>query len=161
MRRYLQFSMLVPVLAIAACGGRDPTPMDEALRRDLAMAASAQPMMPQQFMSPMEMAYGQNLYGQPMAMQQPAYQYAYAQPQPQPVRVVYRNAPAQSAPAPAPARQGTIVQRNTVRDAAIGAGVGAVAGAAIKGNTKGALVGAAIGGVIGGVIGHTVDVKRQ
>ncbi len=159
MRRYLQFSMLLPVLAIAACGGRDAAPMDEALRRDLAMAASAQPMMPQQFMSPTEMAYGQQFMPPHPAY---GYQYAYAQPQPQPVRVVYRNAPTQSAPAPAPAPQGTrIVQRNTVRDAAIGAGVGAVAGAAIKGNTKGALVGAAIGGVIGGVIGHTVDVKRQ
>lgn len=170
MRSFRQIWWMVPVaVLVTACGGRDSTPeMDDSLRRDLAMAASAQPMMPQQFMSPTEM-YGQNPYGQyPQAMPYNAYQqpyYVQQAPQPQPVRVVYRNAPTATRSTGTVARStppsGTIIQRNTVRDAAIGAGVGAVAGAAIKKNTQGALVGAAIGGVLGGVIGHTVDVKRQ
>ncbi len=166
MRRFRQIWMMVPLaVLVAACGRDSSQDMDESLRRDLAMAATAQPAMPQQFMSPMEM-YGQNPYGpypQPMpynAYQQPYYAQVVAQPQP--VRVVYRNAPtATVARAPSTPPSGTIIQRNTVRDAAIGAGVGAVAGAAIKKNTEGALVGAAIGGVLGGIIGHTVDVKRQ
>jgi hypothetical protein len=69
------------------------------------------------------------------------------------------------APAPAPAPQGrVVVERNTARDAAIGAGAGAAIGAVAAGRNnrvKGAIIGGAAGAVVGGVIGHTVDKKER
>ena len=64
-----------------------------------------------------------------------------------------------SAPAPAPT---TTVQKNTKRDAAIGAAAGAIIGAATsKDKVKGGIIGAAAGGILGGVIGNNVDVKKK
>jgi hypothetical protein len=55
-----------------------------------------------------------------------------------------------------------VVERNTRRDAAIGAAAGAVIGAATSRNkVKGAVVGAVLGGAAGAVIGHTIDVKKK
>jgi uncharacterized protein YcfJ len=72
---------------------------------------------------------------------------------------------ASRAPAQAPAPQGrVVVERNTARDAAIGAAGGAVIGAVAGGRNnrvKGAIIGGAAGAVIGGVIGHTVDKKER
>jgi hypothetical protein len=155
--------MIVPVVAVlAACGGQsDSERLDEALTRDLALAASMQ-YPQQQFMSPMEMGYAQP-YGQPQ--QQVVYdQYGRPVYAPQPVaqQAIYR--------APAPARTtarastGTTVRRepirNTKRDALIGATAGAVIGSVISKDVKGALIGAAAGGLLGGVVGHTIDVKH-
>ena len=156
--------MIVPVVAVlAACGGQsDSERLDEALTRDLALAASMQ-YPQQQFMSPMEMGYGQ--YPQPMYGQYP--QPVYGQyPQP-----VYGPPAAQQAiyRAPAPARRtaastGTTARRqpvrHTKRDALIGATAGAVIGATISKDVKGALIGAAAGGLLGGVVGHTIDVQH-
>jgi hypothetical protein len=156
--------MIVPVVAVlAACGGQsDSERLDEALTRDLALAASMQ-YPQQQFMSPMEMGYGQypqQMYGQ---YPQPVYgqypQPVYGPPAPQ--QAIYR--------APAPARRttaltGTTVRRepvrHTKRDALIGATAGAVIGATISKDVKGALIGAAAGGLLGGVVGHTIDVQH-
>jgi outer membrane lipoprotein SlyB len=55
----------------------------------------------------------------------------------------------------------TTVQKNTKRDAAIGAGAGAVIGAVTsKNKVKGAVIGGAAGAILGGVIGNNVDVKK-
>ena len=162
MTRFVRW-MIVPVVAVlAACGGQsDAERLDEALTRDLALAASMQ-YPQQQFMSPMEMGYAQP-YGQPQ--QQVLYdQYGRPVYAPQPVaqQAIYR--------APAPARTtarastGTTVRRepirNTKRDALIGATAGAVIGSVISKDVKGALIGAAAGGLLGGVVGHTIDVKH-
>lgn len=65
-----------------------------------------------------------------------------------------------TAPAPAPTR--TTVQKNTKRDAAIGAAAGAIIGAAASHDkVKGGIIGAAAGGILGGVIGNNVDVKKK
>ncbi|HJU68596.1 MAG TPA: YMGG-like glycine zipper-containing protein [Gemmatimonadaceae bacterium] len=164
MTRFVRW-MIVPVVAVlAACGGQsDSERLDEALTRDLALAASMQ-YPQQQFMSPMEMGYAQP-YGQPQ--QQVLYdQYGRPVYAPQPVaqQAIYR------APAPAPARTtarastGTTVRRepirNTKRDALIGATAGAVIGSVISKDVKGALIGAAAGGLLGGVVGHTIDVQH-
>jgi hypothetical protein len=54
-----------------------------------------------------------------------------------------------------------VVQKNTKRDAIIGAAAGAAIGAATsKDRVKGAVVGGVVGGVLGGVIGNNVDVKK-
>jgi hypothetical protein len=54
-----------------------------------------------------------------------------------------------------------VVQKNTKRDAAIGAAAGAVIGATTsRDKVKGAIIGGVVGGVLGGVIGNNVDVKK-
>lgn len=153
----------------AACGGSgdESAAMDDALSKDLALAATVQPYQPQQFMSPYEMQYGPQGYA-------PGY---YPQPGYAPAPPVYQRVNQGGyypAPAPAPrpaartssagrvARQPVIVKRNTKRDAAIGAVTGAAIGAVTSSDRlKGAVIGAVAGGVLGGVIGHTVDVERQ
>ena len=155
----------------AACGGSDDesSRMDDALSKDLALAASVQPYQPQQFMSPYEMQYGQQYAPQGYYPQQPMYPQA-------PVYQRVNQGGYYPAPAPAPrtttarrstssgtvARQPVVVKRNTKRDAVIGATAGAAIGAVTsRDRLKGAVIGAVAGGVLGGVIGHTVDVERQ
>jgi hypothetical protein len=159
--------MIVPVVAVlAACGGRsDADQLDEALTRDLALAASMQ-YPQQQFMSPMEMGYGQYPYGQNPYAQYPQPAYGqYGQPVYQPPmaqQAIYR-APAPVRTTTTRASTGTVARapkRNTKRDALIGATAGAVIGATISRDVKGALIGAAAGGLLGGVVGHTIDVQR-
>jgi hypothetical protein len=166
MSKYVRW-LIVPVVAVvAACGGQsDSERLDEALTRDLALAASMQ-YPQQQFMSPMEMGYAQG-YGQYPQQQQLYDQYGRPVYMPQPVQPVAQQAIYR---APAPARTtarastGTTVRRepvrHTKRDALIGATAGAVIGATISKDVKGALIGAAAGGLLGGVVGHTIDVQH-
>jgi hypothetical protein len=163
MRNYVKLLAVPALVLAAACGGNDEPRVDDALKSDLALAATAQPYPQQQYVSPMEMGYmGQQGY---MPMQpQPYYGGAYGQPvyQPAPRPVVYRTAGTttrRSTSARVPS--GTIVKRNTKRDAVIGAVGGAVIGAATsRDRVKGGVIGAAAGAVLGGIIGHTVDVQR-
>ena len=164
MRSYVKLLALPALVLSAACGRNDDdNRVDEALRSDLALAATAQPYQPQQFVSPMEQGYMQPGYAQPVyggGYGQPVYQ----QPAAQPVRTVYRTAPraTSSGTRTSTARQPQIVRRNTKRDAIIGATAGAVIGATTsRDRVKGAVIGGAAGAVLGGIIGHTVDVERQ
>ena len=167
MRNFVKLLAVPALVFAAACGGDSEPRVDDALKSDLALAAAAQPYAPQQFVSPQEMGYmGQQGYA-PM-QPQPYYGGAYGQPvyQPAPQQVVYRQ--------PAPVRRtstsastarrvpsGTVIQRNTKRDAVIGGVAGAAIGAVTsRDKVKGAIIGGAAGAVLGGVIGHTVDVKR-
>lgn len=154
--------LIVPAvaLALAACSGRQQPQADDALSRDLSLAASAQPYQAQQYMSPAEMGY----QGQQGYYPQPQGYYPQAYP-PRPAQVVYRY--------PAPAAQRTVSRassgtvyaprepvRNTKRDALIGVAAGTIAGAAIGRDAKGALIGAAAGGLLGAIVGHTIDVQH-
>jgi uncharacterized protein YcfJ len=151
--------LLVPVAVFAAaCGGDEPrAAMNDAMSRDLQLAASQAPYG-QPYASPQELGYAQPYapqYQQPQGYYATPVQTVYRAPAPAPVaapepRVVYRT---RTVPAPEPVR-------HTKRDAVIGAAAGAVAGAAIGRDTKGALIGAAAGGLLGAVVGHTVDVKK-
>jgi hypothetical protein len=164
------------LLLAAACGRDDRNQtVDDALKNDLALAASAQPYQPQQFVSPQEQGYaGQYApqYYPPPAYAQPVYASA-----PQPYYGVPRApAPVRRAPArvstastssgtiyraPAPAREQVIT--HTKRDAAIGAVTGAAIGVATsakKDRLKGGLLGAVAGAAAGAIIGKTVDVQR-
>src|SRR5918992_2897130 len=99
MSKYVRWMILPVVAVLAACGGQDNSAqLDEALSRDLALAASMQYPQPQ-FMSPMEMGDAQSAYGQ-YPQQQLYDQYGRPVYAPQPVaqQAIYR------APAPAPAR---------------------------------------------------------
>jgi len=159
MRTYRWIAVIpVLLLAVAACGGESESAVDEALSRDLALAATAQPYPQQQFMSPMEMGYAQGYPGYGQYPQYPVYgqqQPVYRYPAPQPVSTrrastgtIYR-APTRSEPI-----------RHTKRDAMIGATAGAIAGAVIGRDVKGAVIGAAAGGLLGAVVGHTIDIER-
>lgn len=157
MRQVMKWLIAPAVVLSAACGGKnEQANMDDALRSDLALAASVQPYQQQQYVSPMEQGYA-------MPVQRvPANGGYYGQGvyQPQPV--------AQRAPAPVrrtstTARStGTVRRepvRHTKRDAMIGATAGAVIGAtSSRDKLKGAVIGAAAGGLLGAVVGHTVDV---
>jgi uncharacterized protein YcfJ len=159
MSKYVRW-LIVPVVAVlAACGGQsDSERLDDALTRDLALAASMQ-YPQQQFMSPMEMGYGQypqqqqlyDQYGRPVYAPQPVAQQAIYRA-PAPARTTAR------ASTGATARREPV--RHTKRDALIGATAGAVIGATISKDVKGALIGAAAGGLLGGVVGHTIDVQH-
>lgn len=169
--RQRRWFLAIPAVALAAaaCSGKEQPKVDDALSRDLSLAATAQPYPQQQVVSPAEMGYGQG--------PQQGYAPGYYPPQgyypaPQQVPTVYRS----GYPAPAPRRTvsrasssgpvysssaGSVSRepvRHTKRDALIGVAAGTIAGAAIGRDTKGALIGAAAGGLIGAAVGHSIDV---
>lgn len=160
--RTLKMLALVPAALLAvACGRNDASRADDALRNDLALAAQAQPYMPQ--LNPAEMGYAQgyapgyNAYGTPQGYY-PTQRQPYYSPAPAPVRrtTVSRSSGRSSG--------GYVYRepvRHTKRDAAIGAVAGAVIGASTsRDKVKGGLIGAAAGGILGGIIGHTVDIQK-
>jgi hypothetical protein len=183
--RAISTVLLIPMLAIAAaCGRDDQTPqVDDALKNDLSLAATAQPYQPQQFVSPMEQGYAGQYPGQypgqylgqypaqysPQPVYAPAPQPYYpSAPAPAPV---YRSAPRRVSTAstssgtvyraPAPASQPAVT--HTKRDATIGAVAGAAIGVATsakKDRLKGGLLGAVAGAAAGAIIGNKVDVQR-
>ena len=177
MRSNMKKWLLLPALALtAACSkGDEAAKVDDALKNDLALAGS-QGFQPQQFVSPMEQGYMPQGYAPyPYGPQAYVPQPYYGPPAPAQVYqqqpVVYRSAPARTSTrrasssgtysrASRPA-SGTVIKRNTKRDAIIGAAAGGVLGAVTsRDKVKGAIIGAAAGGVLGGIIGHTVDVQR-
>ncbi|MEO9037602.1 MAG: YMGG-like glycine zipper-containing protein [Gemmatimonadaceae bacterium] len=153
-------------LLAAACGRNSAPALDDALKNDLALASQSQPYNAQQTTSPYEANY---------VSAAPAYA-------PRAARTVARqSAPVRRAqarrststsvgnasssgsggyyPAPAPP---TTIEKNTGRDAAIGAVAGAVIGATTSRNkVQGGLIGAAIGGILGGVVGNNVDIHKK
>ncbi|HET7456789.1 MAG TPA: glycine zipper 2TM domain-containing protein [Gemmatimonadaceae bacterium] len=163
--------VLVPALFLAAaCSSKKNDSADDALKNDLALAASQQPYQPQQFVSPMEQGY----YGQnPAAMQYAPNGYAagpYYQPAPQ--QVVYRTAPTarRSTSSGGGYGSGTVyrapaprVVKHTKRDAAIGAAAGAIIGSQVhkKDRMMGGIVGAAAGAILGGALGNNVDIDKH
>jgi hypothetical protein len=157
-------------LAAACSSKKNDVAADDALRNDLALAASAQPYQPQQYVSPMEQGYAQN----PAAMQYAPNGYnpgPYYQPAPQ--QVVYRSAPTvrrSSSSGGGGYSTGTVyrapaprVEKHTKRDAAIGAAAGAVIGSQVhkKDRMMGGIVGAAAGAILGGAIGNNVDIDKH
>jgi hypothetical protein len=156
MQRYIKYLSL-PTLLIAMACGRDDRKVDDALSRDLSLAGQA--TAPQQYMSPVE---------------QQGYQQGYAQPQ----GYASGTAPRASAPRRTATRTQTssagtvsqgstssgrvITEKNTKRDAIIGATAGAVIGATTsRDKVKGAVIGGAAGAILGGVIGNNVDIKKR
>jgi len=155
--------LLASVAVLAAACGRNSSRGDDALKNDLALAAQAQPFMPQQFVSPTEAGYGQQY--NPYAPQQ--YQPVQRQPvyaTPNPVRRVSttRSSGSRSSGGYIYREPRTEAVKHTGRDAAIGAAAGAVIGAvSSRDKVKGGLIGAAAGGILGAVLGNNVDITRR
>lgn len=177
--------LIAPLLAtLAACGGRDDTRMDDALRNDLSLATQAQQYRPQQVVSPQELGYQGQPYGQqyvqtpyglqPVQTGYAAGPYYAAAPQPQPTRVierervVYRRSGGGGGGGYSSAgvyrESRPTVKKNTKRDAVIGGVAGAAIGVATsarKDRLKGGIIGAVAGSAIGAVIGNNVDIQRR
>ncbi len=143
----------------AACGRNSSPAVDDALKNDLALASQAQPYNAQQVISPTEAGYAAQPQHAPRATtaRQPVYRAPSRR-----TSTASRSSNSSSSnggyyPAPVAAH----TEKNTGRDAAIGAGAGAVIGAvSSRDKIKGGLIGAAAGGILGAVIGNNVDVKK-
>lgn len=162
--------LVIPAALLAfGCKGSDPKNVDAALNSDLSMASQTRPYTPADSVSVAERAKANPYTSAPAA----------AAPAAAPVRErtvvhhVYRSSPSSSRASSSgssgggtyypPARTGPIdhVEKNTNRDAAIGAGAGAVLGAVTsKNKVKGGLIGGVVGGILGGVVGNNVDKKK-
>lgn len=142
----------VAALSVAACSKSDTTPVDSALAVNPNMA------MPLDSVTAAEQARAANLAAPATVVTTPA---------PTKTKVVYRDRPvyrssgSSSSGTTTSSNAGTHIEKNTKRDAAIGAAAGAVIGAATGHGVKGAVVGGAAGAILGGVIGNNVDKKRK
>ena len=169
----IRIALLATSLAtLGACSQEAPAPaVDDALRNDLALAATVRAPAPQQHVGPAELGhyppgyaagYAPQPYAQPYAPQyapQPYYVAAAPAPAPRPRATVRRTASASRSTGSsagtvyrAPAEQPTRVVKHTKRDAAIGAVAGAAIGVAAsskKDRVKGGLIGAVAGAAIG------------
>jgi hypothetical protein len=133
--RTLSRLLIIPIaIATFACN-RDDSKQAAALNDSLALAAQARPMTPADSLSAAE----QTRRGAVHHSGHSSYS---------------------TTGTPPASAQGTHVEKNGGRDAAIGAGAGAILGAVTsKDKIKGGVIGAAAGGILGGVIGNNVDKK--
>ncbi len=141
---------ILPLIVLAfGCKGNDSGKVDDALNSDLSLASQANPVTPADSVSALERAKANALAARPAAAAPAAVTHRTV------VHHVYEGSSSASSRAPA-----TTVQKNTGRDAAIGAGAGAIIGAVTSRNkVKGGVIGAAAGGILGAVIGNNVDKK--
>jgi hypothetical protein len=171
MRTHPLLLSLVGLALVGACSRSADSHQDDALKNDLALAAQAQSFTPSQFTSPSEQQPGATGLAPQYAAAPRAPQQVYRAPAP------VRRAPARRTASRTRSSGGGYgtndgsygtypseppePQRNTKRDAVIGAAAGAVIGATTsRDRVKGGIIGAAAGGILGGIIGHTIDVKR-
>jgi outer membrane lipoprotein SlyB len=150
------FLCAVAAVTLAACSKSDTKPVDSAL------AINPSTAIPLDSVSAAEQARAASLAAP-----------AAVAPAPTKTKVVYRDRPvyrssgssssgsSTSGTTTTSSNAGTHIEKNTKRDAAIGAAAGAVIGAATGGGVKGAVVGGAAGAILGGVIGNNVDKKRK
>ena len=150
MKSFSRLAILPLVVLAFGCKGNDSKKVDDALNSDLSLASQAHPMTPADSVSALERARTNSLATQ-QSSTAPAVTHRTV------VHHVYEGSSGSSA-----ARSsGTHVEKNTNRDAAIGAGAGAIIGAVTsKNNVKGGVIGAAAGGILGAVIGNNVDKKK-
>jgi len=137
--------LLIPAAFLAfACNKSDSGKVDDALNNDLSLAARP----------------GTPMYSISAAERAGAAPAAYAPRRTTTTTVRHRSSSSSSGTTVH--REPTYrVEKNTRRDAAIGAAAGAVIGATTSRNkVKGGIIGAAAGGILGAVIGNNVDKKK-
>jgi len=157
--RYWKMVLLAPAMTIvAACNrGDDRVAADSALNRDLSLASQVSPAQP---IDSIEAGTAASPTRSPRSLR------ASRSPT-RSTSTTRRSTPARvetsSGGSVSSSGSGTtVVQKNTKRDAIIGAAAGAAIGAATsRDKLKGAVVGGVVGGVLGGVIGNNVDVKKK
>ncbi len=145
MKALTRFAALPLVLLAFGCKGNDAKTND-ALNSDLSLASQAHPMTAADSVSALERARANGTAPATVTHRTV-------------VHHVYENSG--SAASSGVSSRGTVTQRNTNRDAAIGAGAGAIIGAVTsKNKVKGGVIGGLAGGILGGVIGNNVDTKK-
>jgi len=144
MKTISRLAVLPLVLVAFGCSGGDKK-VDDALNSDLSLASQANPVTPADSISALERARSNSLATK-------------TAPATTTNRTVVHHVYERSGSGTRSA--GTHVEKNTKRDAAIGAGAGAIIGAVTsKNKVKGGVIGAAAGGILGAVIGNNVDKK--
>jgi len=144
MKRTISFALIALVAGVAACG-RGTNRSDSTLDSDLSLAAQQQ--------KPID------------SLNAAEHSAALAAPR-QGVRHSAAGEVAHTRRATSSAHvqssSGTVVEKHTNRDAAIGAAAGAVIGATTShSKVKGGIIGGVIGGILGGVIGNNVDKTKK
>jgi outer membrane lipoprotein SlyB len=159
--RYWRVILLAPAILIAAACNRSDrqAAADSALNHDLSLASQVAPNQP---IDSMEAGLGAAAATGTVRTLTPRSTAS---------RTTARRTTSTRSPATSSTTSGgsvttssggeVVVQKNTKRDAIIGAAAGAAIGAATsKDRVKGAVIGGVVGGVLGGVIGNNVDVKK-
>jgi uncharacterized protein YcfJ len=151
MRFVFKSLILAPAIVFAAACSKDK-PVDPALSNDLTLAAQAR----------------QNATMDSISAAERTKSAAAARVAAAPAPVTHRtttthrsSSSGSSGSYSAPAEQRTVTEKNTKRDAAIGAAAGAIIGGASSHSVKGGVIGAAAGAILGGVVGNNVDIKKK
>ena len=139
-----RFAVLPFVLLAFGCKGSDSKATDAALNSDLSLASQAHPMTPADSVSALERAKANSAVAPGAVTHRTV------------VHHVYQGSGSSAQRAPS-----THIEKNTNRDAAIGAGAGAIIGAVTsRDKLKGGVIGGVAGGILGAVIGNNVDKKK-
>ena len=155
MKALSRFAILPIVLLAFGCKGNDSKSVDDALNSDLSLASQAHPMTPADSVSAIERARANSLAAAPVAPKAAVVTNRTV------VHHVYERSGGSSGSSAAARQPATHIEKNTNRDAAIGAGAGAILGAVTsKNKVKGGVIGGIAGGILGGVIGNNVDKKK-
>ncbi len=158
MRSSIKTLLLAPAFVVAAACSKDK-PADATLSNDLTLAAQAKQTATLDSISAAERTKAAAAAAAPVAAA-PALR-ASAPARTSTVRRRTASSSGSSGTYSAPAPRGTVTEKNTKRDAAIGAAAGAVIGGVGAHSVKGGIIGAAAGGILGGIIGNNVDVKKK
>ena len=156
------------LLGAAACGGSDKTAENAALQNDLTLAAQQQTSLDS--ISALEAGAATAPTSNVNAPAPTVRRSTTTSSAPRRTTSTRRTSSSGTSGSTAGTSAGTVttssggevvVQKNTKRDAAIGAAAGAIIGATTsRDKVKGAVIGGVVGGVLGGVIGNNVDVKK-
>ena len=165
MRSSVKTLIIAPALVLAAACSKDK-PADATLSNDLTLAAQAKQTATLDSISAAERTKAAAVAAAPVAAA-PALRASAPVHHTSTVR--HRTASSGSSSGSsgsngtysAPAPRGEVTEKNTKRDAAIGAAAGAVIGGVGSHSVKGGIIGAAAGGILGGIIGNNVDVKKH
>jgi hypothetical protein len=158
----------VGILGAAACGGDDRAAENAALQNDLTLAAQQQTRLDS--VSALEAGAATAPSSNVNAPAPTVRRSTTTSSTPRRTTSIRRSSSSGTSGSTAGTSSGTVtttsggdvvVQKNTKRDAAIGAAAGAIIGATTsRDKVKGAVIGGVVGGVLGGVIGNNVDVKK-
>jgi Glycine zipper len=154
MRSSIKTLFIAPALVLAAACSKDK-PADATLSNDLTLAAQAKQTATLDSITAAERTKAAAIAAAPVAVAQAPRASAPARS-----TVHHRTASSSNGTYSEPAPRGTVTEKNTKRDAVVGAAAGAVLGGATHG-VKGGIIGAAAGGILGGIIGNNVDIKKK
>ena len=159
MRSSVKTFIIAPALFLAAACSKDK-PVDATLSNDLTLAAQAKQTATLDSITAAERTRAATVAAAPVA---PALRASAPVHHASTVR--HRSGSSGSSSGSngtySSAPRGEVTEKNTKRDAAIGAAAGAIIGGASTHSVKGGIIGAAAGGILGGIIGNNVDVKKR